>query len=794
MLRVKRALMFENGNPKQSPILVLAPVLMACAFFWAGCNGLPQSSVAASSQTSAEQSISMQPVLPGASVGSNYDEVLNVSGGRAPYNFVVSQGKLPLGLVLNPLTGGISGIPTLRGSFTFTIRVTGGAVSPADGRVSSGVTNGPASLGPTGPASFGTSGVRTYTVTVTPKVNSVTVLMSPVAPSVAVGQRIQFAAMVGNTSNTAVTWSASAGTISPNGLFTAPANASAKPIIVIASSVAETSAQASTDVTITSLSAAFAITSSSVPSAVKATPYSASLTASGGQPPYRWSIASGSLPSGLQLNGSLGTLSGSATKTGTFVFSVLGTDATSQTSQRSFSLLVSASGTCGPPAYGCSRTDQDIVQLPSRPPNAGNLKGAGTIVTDPSFGNRMVRITDANTNPSPTFVNRSYVSAASGSADDNPWNTDSTLLVVQDTGGNSFPFTFNPGTLQAARMYVSSFPTTNGLMLHDSGNWSRINPNVFYTSSGTAISKYNFTDRTNPPSPQPVYDFTSGRNCLPAGFTETWNTRGGVSGDDTVFGMAYSNGGGQGSGVYAVAYKVGSGCSILNTSTGQVGGDWGATGTINIADRWTIHNAKLSKDGNWLIIVSDTCTSAKCTVGPYFWQVGTTNVGSCGQGPHCTGHWTEGYSHFINNNQIGNQESRPLSDATAVSELTPMLPTTLQGTLDEHASWNNADSADSLPIIVSFWSPSSPFPAAWYNEITGVAADGSGKVWRFAHSFITGKSQVFNAFYGIGSVSQDGRFFLLSSDWMGTLGSESGTSSCTIGEDCRGDVFAVELN
>jgi hypothetical protein len=424
----------------------------------------------------------------------------------------------------------------------------------------------------------------------------------------------------------------------------------------------------------------------------------------------------------------------------------------------------------------------------------GKLTGANTIVTDPDFGNRIVRITDANTNPDLTFKNRSYVSSASGSADDNLWNIDSTLFVVQDTGANSFPFTFNPSTLQAARMYVSSFPATSGLKLGVSGDWSRVNPNVFYTSSGTAISKYDFTDRSNPPSPQPVYDFTSSSKCLPAGFTETWNTRGGVSGDDTVFGMAYSNRGSQGTGVYAVAYKVGSGCSILNTQTGQVGGDWGTKGTINIADRWTIHNAKLSKDGNWLIMVSETCTSTNCSVGPYFWQIGTTNVGSCGQGPHCTGHWTEGYTHWINNNQVGNQESRPLSDPAAVTDLTPILTIPELSILDEHASWNNADPGDSLPFIVSFWSSVSPFPAAWYNEITGVAPDGSGKVWRFSHSFITSKSQVFNAYYGIGSVSQDGKFFLMSSDWMGTLGSESGTSSCTIGKDCRSDAFVVELN
>ena len=142
----------------------------------------------------------------------------------------------------------------------------------------------------------------------------------------------------------------------------------------------------------------------------------------------------------------------------------------------------------------------NIVQVPSIPPNVGNLSGANTIVTDPDFGNRIVRITDANTNPEATFKNRTFVTARSGSADDNLWNVDSTLLIVEDTGSNAYPFSFNPSTMQAARMYVSSFPTTNGLRLSDSGTWSRVSPNVLYTYSGTAISKYDFTDRTNPPS------------------------------------------------------------------------------------------------------------------------------------------------------------------------------------------------------------------------------------------------------------------------------------------------------
>jgi len=771
-LRVTSGLVLEDSalKLKQRAIPVLALALItACVLSSSGCTTLSHSSALPSQPAGQSgQHILIQTMLPGATVGSSYRAVLSVSGGLAPYHFAISEGKLPPGLVLDSLTGSISGIPSQAGTFAFTVLVLGE---------------------PTG-----ASGVRAYSMKVSACSSCVAMQISPLDPAVAAGGTMQFTAVVTNTSNTAVQWSASAGSISANGLFTAPANTSAKAITITASSAADTDVQASTTATITS--STFTITTSSVPFAVEATPYSAALTASGGQPPYQWSVSSGSLPAGLQLGASSGTLSGTAKQAGTFAFSVRGTDAASHTAQQSLSLLVSTStGSCGPPAYGCSRTDTKIVQVPTAPPSVGNLTGANTIVTDPDFGNRIVRITDANTNPDPTFKNRTYMADAGGSADDNLFNTDSTLLLVQDSGSNAYPFTFNPSTLQAARMYVASFPSTNGLQLTVGGNWSRVNPNILYTYSGTAVNKYDFTNRTNPPAPQAVYDFTSSRNCLPAGFTETWKGEGGVSGDDTVFGMAYSNAGNQGTAVYVAAYKTGSGCSVLNTQTGQVGGDWGSKGTINITDRWTIHNAKLSKDGNWMVIVATSCLSSTCQVSPYFWQIGTTNISSCSDGGACGGHWTEGYTHWVNNDNspMSSQQMRSFAQSASVNFLTNSYPPNIMPPFDQHQSWNNVDPADSLPFLSTTWSTTSPFPAPWYNEIIAVAADGSGKTWRFAHSFITARSHRFSTEYAIGTVSQDGKFLIFSSDWMGKLGSESGATTCSIGTNCRGDVFVVEL-
>ncbi len=791
MFDMHPALMYGIGEPKRRPKLVLMLVLMAFSLFLVGCSGF-STGASASSQTPS-QPVSAQTVLPGATVGSSYHQVLSVSGGHAPYIFTVSQGELPPGLVLNPWIGSISGILTQAGTFTFTINVTSGRVIGSR----------------SGTREVAAAVMQVYEMTVAPSINSnfVIIQISPLDPSIAAGGKVQFAAAVSNTSNTAVTWSASAGAISSSGLFTAPATGGANAITVTANSAAQSSAKASTGVTVMTpppTSSPFVITTSSVPSAVAVTPYSASLAASGGQPPYQWSIASGSLPAGFKLGASTGTISGSATQAGTYTFIVQGTDAASHTAQRNLFLVVSAAaptpaGNCGPPTYNCSRTDMQVVQVPSSLPNVGGLSGANTIVTDPDFGNRIVRITDANVDPTTGYKNRTYETTASGSADENIWNTDSTLFIVQDTGTGGVPYTFDPSTLRAGRLYASSFPATNGMKLPGGGIWSHVNPNILYTYSGTVVNKYDFTDRTNPPSPQPVYDFTSSPNCLPTGFTATWYAVAGVRGDDGVFGLGYSNAGGQETGVYVVGYKAGSGCSVLNTQTGQVSGDWGSQGTINLPDRFTIHNTKMSKDGNWMIITSDVClltAPAVCVANPYFWQIGTTNVESCAQGGNCGGHYTEGYTHWVNNNNSSpwaSQFMRSFATPTVTTLLTTQTPPSSDWLMDQHQSWNNVQPGDSVPLLSTTCTVISPFTAPWENEIIGLAPDGSGKTWRFAHNLISTRSLNFSTTWGIGTVSQDGKFFLFSSDWMGNLGSESGAATCTLGSDCRGDVFVVEL-
>jgi uncharacterized repeat protein (TIGR01451 family) len=86
------------------------------------------------------------------------------------------------------------------------------------------------------------------------------------------------------------------------------------------------------------------ITTSTLPLASVGTPYSFSLQAIDGTPPYTWSLVSGALPSGFTSLSSSGIITGVPTAVGTTTFSVQVNDSANHVQTRTLSLVVTPEG------------------------------------------------------------------------------------------------------------------------------------------------------------------------------------------------------------------------------------------------------------------------------------------------------------------------------------------------------------------------------------------------------------------------------------------------------------------
>jgi subtilisin family serine protease len=82
------------------------------------------------------------------------------------------------------------------------------------------------------------------------------------------------------------------------------------------------------------------VTTTSLPGGTVGTAYSETLQATGGTPPYSWSVTSGSLPDGLALNPTTGAVSGTPTSAGTSSFTVQVIDSASQSDTQDLSIEV----------------------------------------------------------------------------------------------------------------------------------------------------------------------------------------------------------------------------------------------------------------------------------------------------------------------------------------------------------------------------------------------------------------------------------------------------------------------
>jgi len=326
----------SNADKNLIPNFLVLLLLLCLTGLTAACGAPSQGAGASTGQTMPADQLRVSTPPGQATVGVVYNAVSSVSGGTGPYLFNITAGSLPQGLVLNSTTGSITGTPSVAGTYNFTLYV-----STLPGQEYEPIPAHDVSTLP-GKA-YGSSPAH---IVVSARGSGTVLSISPVSATVASQGQQQFTASISGTVGTAVIWSASAGTISSSGTFTAPKVTSNTSVIITATSAGNASSHAAVTLRVTP-QAPLAIATSALAEADAGIPYTAALSTTGGVPPYQWSLTTGALPSGILLQPSSGVITGMTALAGSYPFTAKVTDSSGHSASLAFTLTVSSSSASG---------------------------------------------------------------------------------------------------------------------------------------------------------------------------------------------------------------------------------------------------------------------------------------------------------------------------------------------------------------------------------------------------------------------------------------------------------------
>lgn len=412
-----------------------------------------------------------------------------------------------------------------------------------------------------------------------------------------------------------------------------------------------------------------------------------------------------------------------------------------------------------------------------RIPRAPALGPANSIIHDPTFGSRILRVTDAN-----TASGSSLIPEYAGYY--RTWNANSTALKLMNTHGVSYWLEFN-----ASRFRVgdgSARPTLHPVSFPWNWEWSAVDPDIIYFINGNQLAKYNkattlVTNLGGPPSGDPV----------------TYHV-GIVGADSWVCSAAGSGTQGTYTKIYCVNPNDTSQSKFIDVLNKTINGipqsdpNWP---TSAAGQTIGIHSLYGSAGGTWLGVMFQQHSwgangDSVLNLATNTWSL-VTNADT-----RWSGHSSTGSSKYVNGSgSINGMDSRGallrdpnnLMDTKQYSFI--MQPPSTVGWYDaEHSSWFNSSTNPQAPVLFSRYNVQTPpRPLTWYGEIIAAATDGSNTVWRFAHNHNGGL--VGFAGESFAQISNDGRWALFSSYWDGKLGGSAGD----FGFSTRIDTFIVEL-
>ena len=418
-------------------------------------------------------------------------------------------------------------------------------------------------------------------------------------------------------------------------------------------------------------------------------------------------------------------------------------------------------------------TGTDAKAIPVAPP----LGPTNSIINDPTFGSRILRVTDANTASGSSLMpeNAGYYRS---------WNADSTALKLMNGFGVSYWLEFNASSFRVGD--GSARPSLHPLSFPCTWEWSAVDPDTIYFLNGNQLAKFNkvttlVTNLGGPSNGDPV-----GYHVAVVG-RDTWVCSAAGSGTQDTYTKIYClnpNNPSQSKFIDVVNKTInGIAQSDPNWPTPAAGKTLG------------IHTMSGSAGGAHLEVVFHQQSwgangDSVFNLTTNTWSL-VTNADS-----RYSGHSSIGNGRYVNGSgSIDGRDSRGalLRDPNRLMDTTQytfiMQPPSTVGWYDgEHSSWLNSSTNAQAPVLFSRYNITAPpGPLTWYGEIIAAATDGSNTVWRFAHNHNGGL--VGFAGQAFAQISNDGRWALFSSYWDGTLGAAAGD----FGFSKRIDTFIVDL-
>jgi large repetitive protein len=252
-------------------------------------------------------------VLPNGRVGQSYSVLFTGTGGTPGYTFSLATGALPPGLQLNG--GLLTGTPTTVGSYRFGVNV----------RDEAGDVNG-----------------NFYTVVIDPALQPLTITPSSI-PATAPFQQ-GFSLQFGATGGTAPYTFAFSGTIPPGTSTNAAGLLSGTPsqggTYTFTVEVTDSREEKTSRTFTIRVTGDLAITTQGpLAEGTVGREYSTGFSASGGRPPYVWSVT-GTTPPGVNFDSATGAMSGTPTTAGTFAFTVEVRDSQRLTATAPFTITI----------------------------------------------------------------------------------------------------------------------------------------------------------------------------------------------------------------------------------------------------------------------------------------------------------------------------------------------------------------------------------------------------------------------------------------------------------------------